>query len=532
MSHPAGNTRSQQRGGPHRDGDAAPGHYAELFDLAPDAYLVTDREHCISDANRAAVALLSPSARGCVGMPLTDFVPVADREAFRRRLGRALRADRIAAWSLTLQPSAGAPVSVSASVGRIRDERGRIAGHRWILRDGSEVVRARSALAEFEARERASVDRDVEVRAALGRFEQMIAVSSDLMAFVDRDLVVRAANDAYAAVFGTGRADVIGRPIAEVVGEDTFQEYLRPKLEAGLAGRSLLTERWYVSPSGERLYLDVRYAPHRGADGSVTGVIIDARDRTELRRLEEESERRRADLAHVARLSTLGELASGLAHELNQPLSAIASYCAGARRMVLRGQVPPELLVSTLDSCAAQAQRAGDIIRRMRTLVRRDPGTRAPVDLNAVVGDVVALLDGEGRRKDVHVAIGATAELPPVRADRVQIEQVVLNLVLNAIEAVSEAAPRRREVVVRTIAPAGGVAEVQVVDTGPGFTEEAARALFTPFYTTKAEGMGIGLSICRSIVDAHGGTLSAENAPGGGALLRLSLPAGGGEAIR
>ena len=130
------------------------------------------------------------------------------------------------------------------------------------------------------------------------------------------------------------------------------------------------------------------------------------------------------------------------------------------------------------------------------------------------------------------MTIDAVERLPAVRADRVQIEQVVLNLVLNAMEAIHEAASERRRVEVRTRGVDAGAVEVQVADSGPGFSAEATEALFTPFYTTKAEGMGIGLSICRSIVDAHGGTLSAENLPGSGALLRLRLPGGTGEAVR
>jgi two-component system sensor kinase FixL len=363
---------------------------------------------------------------------------------------------------------------------------------------------------------------DKEREAALGRLQQMISESSDLMAFIDRDLRVRAVNDAYAAVFGTRPGEMVGRPIEEVVGEVVVAEYLRAKLEAGLSGTLVRAERWYESPTGQRLYLDVRYAPHHGADGSVTGVVIDARDRTELRQLEEEVDRRRAETAHIARLSTLGELASGLAHELNQPLSAIVGYCAGARRLVERRKAGPELLAETLDSCAGQARRAGEIIRRMRSLVRRERGERSMVDLGVLVDEVVALLEGEARRTRVQVKVRVGFGLPPVRVDRIQIEQVILNLVGNAIEAIDGVPTDRRQVVVRTRRVPGGGVEVQVQDTGPGFSPEAP--LFEPFYTTKVDGMGLGLSICRSIADAHGATLSAETVRGGGALLRFALP--------
>ncbi|MCP5155315.1 MAG: PAS domain S-box protein [Ectothiorhodospiraceae bacterium] len=481
-----------------------------VVDMDTDGIITVDAAGMICTINPAAAAMFGQQADALLGTDVSTLFP----------------------WPLRDEDAGTVAHSIDVGGIRLIAESAELRGRR---RDGSTfplhlIAREfHDHVGPMTALRLRDLTAERETAATLGRFEQMIEEAGDLMAFVDRGLVVRAVNGAYAGVFGLTPAEMAGRPIRELVGDEVFDDYLAAKLAAAFAGRSVRAERWYVSPSGDAMYLDVRYSPHRAPDGTVIGVVIDARDRTEIRRLEEEIEHRRAELAHVSRLSTLGELASGLAHEINQPLSAIAGYCAGARRLVQRGDSDSALLVETLDACAAQARRAGDIIRRMRALVRRDGGERTLVDLNGLVDEVVGLLESEARRRHVAVTVVAGEGLPPVRADRVQIEQVILNLVRNAIEAIDGAGAQTRRVVLRTVCPSPGSVQVQVVDSGPGLSEEAADAVFTPFFTTKSDGLGLGLSICRTIADVHGGSLTAENAAGGGALLRFTLPAHQGE---
>ena len=242
-----------------------------------------------------------------------------------------------------------------------------------------------------------------------------------------------------------------------------------------------------------------------------------------------DSERRRlalrARLTHVTRLGTLGEMAAGLAHEINQPLTAIATYSQACRRLIAAGEVSFEDLQETLGKVSAQAHRGGEVIRRLRSLGKEGESRRELVRINAVVGEAVKLAEADARFHGFRIEIEFDPGLPPVVADTVQIQQVVLNLIRNGIDACEESGASAREIQVTT-GPAG-VEHVQVAvrDSGPGVGEDSLARLFEPFFTTKESGMGVGLAISRSIVTSHGGRLWFENNSEGGATFRFSLPA-------
>jgi two-component system sensor histidine kinase TtrS len=254
-----------------------------------------------------------------------------------------------------------------------------------------------------------------------------------------------------------------------------------------------------------------------------------------LRKRAEEQARRHLDqLAHVTRLSSMGEMASAIAHEVNQPLTAVVNYCQACVRLLRAGRADAGELASSMGEAAAQAERASEIIRHLRSFVRKDEAALAPVALNHLVQEVVRLMRPDARQSGVDIAVELADDLPPVLADGIQIQQVLITLTRNAIEAIAAAGAAVREVRVRTRSGADGTVEVSVADTGPGFDDELAAKLFQPFVTTKAEGMGIGLSISRSIVEAHGGRIWASATPGAGARFHVALPASAerGEAQR
>jgi signal transduction histidine kinase len=255
--------------------------------------------------------------------------------------------------------------------------------------------------------------------------------------------------------------------------------------------------------------------------GLIVALLVQARQR---KRAEAEAARQRADLVHTARLSAVGELVASIAHEINQPLGAILSNAEAAE--ILLEADPPGLdkVRRILGDIREEDQRASAVIRQVRAISRKQsPGT-APLDLNAVVADVVALVGADGRRRGVAVATDLEPGLPMVNGDRTQLQQVVLNLAINALDAVGPTGPGARRVRIRTRASDGGI-ELSVSDTGPGIEAEHLHRLFESFFTTKAEGLGIGLSIVRSIVEAHGGRVTAENNAGPGATFRVRLPA-------
>ncbi len=247
-----------------------------------------------------------------------------------------------------------------------------------------------------------------------------------------------------------------------------------------------------------------------------------ARQRTAEARATLALQRHQAEVAHVLRVSAMGEMSAQLAHELTQPLGAIANYAAGCRRRLEAMPDGPREFIDVVDRIGREALRAGAIIRRMREFLQKSEPQRCAVDVNALVREVAELIDGEARERGVAVDLQLHRNLPEVEADGVEIEQVLINLTRNALEAMQgETRPARLAIETRHGYP--DTVEVFVRDSGPGLPNGSAAAIFEPFYTTKVRGLGMGLAISRTIVELHGGTLAASSGPAG-ATFRFTLP--------
>jgi len=294
---------------------------------------------------------------------------------------------------------------------------------------------------------------------------------------------------------------------------------LVPWRGAGVPAAESLDLELQDAASGRWYHLQRR--PVRWVDERMVQLEV-ATDITARKEAEELSRQQMEKLQFTSRLVTMGEMASSLAHELNQPLSAIASYNTGCLNTLRAGNSEPAQLLEAVEKVGAQAQRAGRIIKGIHEFVRKSEPQRAPCDLNAVVEEAVGFIQPEARKRGVLVELRLDPELPPVLADRVMLEQVVMNLAKNAVEAMD--GRERRELSVAT-SRGDGQAKVSVSDTGPGVTPALQEKLFAPFFTTKAEGMGMGLNICRSIVEYHQGRLWIEPNPGGGSVFSFTLPA-------
>ena len=252
-------------------------------------------------------------------------------------------------------------------------------------------------------------------------------------------------------------------------------------------------------------------------------VNIYARDITAVRRAEQESRQHQSELVHVCRLSTMGEVATGMAHELNQPLSAIVNYAKGASRRLQSGMLDTDPLVEAMRQISSQAQRAGEIIRRLRALVGKQAAIRSVVDLNYLVREVCGFLEFETGKLELRIELDLAEGEIPVNVDLVQIEQVLLNLVRNALDALEHKSVADRHLAIFTLVREAE-AVVGVADNGPGIPEERMTHLFDPFYTTKETGMGMGLAISQTIIDDHGGEIRAESEPGRGTVFHVHLP--------
>jgi PAS domain S-box-containing protein len=356
------------------------------------------------------------------------------------------------------------------------------------------------------------------------RYRGLVESQQDLIIRLDGAGRLTFTNDAFCTLFCQSRCERLGQSFVRLVHPDdrpdtqaAFDAVRVPPYRAQCEHRALTATGW------RRL----SWEPYaiRDEQGVIVEVQAVGRDITELRQAEQEARGHMNEVAHLERLNTMGELATHLAHELNQPLAAIANYLGSAiRRFKGPATDPAELLVD-LRLAAEQTQRAGAFVRQLKKFIRKHEPVREHVDLHTAVRRAVSLVEDLARSHRVALAYTPDPTLPAVLADDVQIQQVVLNLVRNAVEALAETPPLEAARVT-VLAARDGPARVRVTvqDNGPGLPVGAAERVFEAFYTTKPRGTGLGLSISRSIVTAHGGELTALTAPDGGAVFAFTLP--------
>lgn len=360
------------------------------------------------------------------------------------------------------------------------------------------------------------------------RLSSILETVPDAIVIIDERGLIESFSPAAERLFGFSFAEVLGKNVKILMpapyreNHDAYMERYRTTSEKHIVGIGRVVV-------GQRR--DGATFPMELAVGEIvvgqrrlfTGFI---RDITERQSTERRLQELQSELLHVSRLSAMGQMASALAHELNQPLSAIMNYLKASRRTV-DGSDDPQVMraIELIDKAGAQTARAGQIIRRLREFIEKGKTNRALENMNKVMEEALALGLVGVSDANVHVRAELDPDLPPVLMDKIQIQQVVLNLIRNSVEAMQAVA--RRELIVRTAPEEDKAVLVTVSDTGPGLAPEVAEKLFQPFTTTKEEGMGIGLSICRSIIGAHGGSLWATPNPDAGVTFAFRLPVGG-----
>ncbi len=278
-----------------------------------------------------------------------------------------------------------------------------------------------------------------------------------------------------------------------------------------------------VTRAGAVRHVRTIYNVSAGSEGSVriAGTMLDV---TAAKQAEEDARVAQQRMTHVSRLATMGEMAAGIAHELNQPLAAITNYASAASRLLASGEEPEDVKLA-LGQIASQALRAGEIIRRLRSLVQNRETRREPADVNDLVTEVVSFSLSDARLHDVRIRAELAPTLPELLVDRIQVQQIILNLLRNGIEALAEQPANDREIVVATALEHGGSVTISVQDNGPGVPDAVVARIFDPFCTTKETGTGLGLAISRTIAEAHQGKLVYEPRPGTkGACFVLRLP--------
>ena len=344
------------------------------------------------------------------------------------------------------------------------------------------------------------------------RLQAVLDTAVEGIVTIDADGIIETANQAAGRIFGYSSAEMVGSSVSmlmPVSDREHHDQYIRNYLDSGVPkiigiGREVRGRR----KNGEQFPMELAVSEVALADRTLfTGIFRDITDRY---RAEEESRRRLKEMAHTARLLELGEMATGIAHEINQPLAAIVSFAEACLRMMQSDTGDDDTIRGALEQIAEQGQRAGSIIHGLRQLARKADVPPEWVDVNTLVREVVMLIGHELRRADVRLELQLDDAVPQVKVSKVQLEQVILNLARNAIESMVSVEMRDRVLGIEAAPEEGETVRVVVTDNGPGFCDDDLERVFETFFSTKSGGVGIGLAISRSILETHGGKLWAE----------------------
>ncbi len=344
---------------------------------------------------------------------------------------------------------------------------------------------------------------------------------------IDTSGTIERFNTAAEEMFGYSRDEMIGNDVGVLMpGPDHEQHnnYIQNYLSSGVA-RIIGTGREVEARRKDGSFFPVHLAIGEvGWSGSIRFVAM-LRDLTDHKRAEDRTLRLHTDMINASRLATMGEMAAAMAHEINQPLAAIANYASAGKRLLKGGEGDIDAVESALEGIDAQAHRAGEIIRRLRSFVRPEMGNRETASLSIIVREIIPLAELDARANNIALEIDVPEDLPDIEADQLQIQQVILNLLRNGIDSMSDVKPEDRQLTLAACEAPDGDIRVDVIDRGTGISEEVGGNLFNPFFTTKQSGMGMGLAICQTIVNSHGGMLSYANNLNTGATFSITLPA-------
>lgn len=358
--------------------------------------------------------------------------------------------------------------------------------------------------------------------------ENQIRVITDalpvLISYIDKEKRYQFANKAYSRWFGNRQGQILGRHVRDVLGEDMYQK-TRPYLVSALQGQGERVRFETELIKNERICLfEILYVPDMSQEEKISGVFALWYDLSEKKQKEMELKRHREELTHVSRLATMGELTASIAHELNQPLTAILSNAQAALRFMEKDATDIDEIKNILMDIASDDRRASEVIKRLRSFLSRGKILMKTWEFNEIIHEVVTLVHSDVVMKNVSIRIALDPNLPKVEVDRVQMQQVLLNLILNGLDALNKIPPDSRTLIITSCKQDHENIMVTVADSGVGLGAVNIARMFEPFFTTKSEGMGMGLSINRSIIEAHHGRIWAENSPDRGAVFCFSLP--------
>jgi two-component system sensor kinase FixL len=488
-------------------GKAAANLLAAIVESSEDAIVSKTLDGIVTSWNAAAERLFGYTAEEIMGRAIAILATPATADEMPRILETVGRGERVEHYETERRRKDGQIIAVALTISPVCDDAGRIVGASKIARDITAVKRDADELAKREA-----------------LLSSILETVPDAMVVIDERGIVQSFSAAAERMFGYTESEVCGGNVSMLMPTPH-----RERHDSYIAR---------YRATGERRIIGLgRVVPGRRKDGSefplelaigelhwdgrqmFTGFM---RDLTERQHTQHRLQELQAELTHVSRLTEMGQMASTLAHEVNQPLTAAINYLEAGQVLLARdNRLTTERAREPFYKAAEQVERAAQLVRRLRDFGRKGESERRPEPIGKLIDEAAALALIGARDSGIKVQLRIAPELPEVAVDRIQVQQVIVNLIRNAVEAMES---ERRELTVSAAPDGDGGVVIRVADTGPGLAPEVAERLFQPFVTTKPQGMGIGLSICRSIVEAHGGKLRAEPNPGGGTVFTFSLP--------
>ncbi len=494
-------------------------HYLDsLLDHAPIGVLNVDIKGSVLGLNRCASQILKRTEREVLGTSLIDIFPLSERESLH---------DLIAQCVAPARQRSPVVFDISETVGTVRYVEVMASS----LVDRSGQLGASVILQDITARVRAEQERqkaEEALRISEGRYRELVQTMSEALVLTDEQHCITFVNDSFCQMFGYSCDEVQGKPLLSFVHLDDRNVMRNRMFNAEQNNTIQRYETTWITKDNDRVTTLTSpkqiFDPVKGYVGCL-GVFTDI---TERKIIEEREKKHLMEMAHVSRVTTLGEMSSQIAHELSQPLAAISALSTGSLKMMKSSSADRDEIIGSLSDISQQSSRAREVVLRLRNFVRNEEIKFTPVKLNNLVRTVVHLVEMEARWHSLPVTLELQKDLPMTLCDRILIEQVVLNLVHNAIEAMQEVARHQRRLTIRTSCEDEDTLKIEVIDSGPGISKEDKKKIFKPFYTTKSNGMGMGLAIIRSIVSAHKGNLSAFNNNETGATFCFTLPAENG----
>jgi len=501
--------------GARRSSQLTNSRLAAIVSSSDDAIIGKTLDGIITDWNRSAEIIFGYRAEEMIGKSIALLLPAGKENEEEEILARVRKGEKVDHFETHRRRKDGTVIDVSVTVSPVWDDNGTLIGASKVARD---VTAARAAQASLRERE--------------AHLQSVLDTVPDAMVVIDTRGIMQSFSTTAERLFGYRASEAVGQNVSILMPQPYrghHDVYLSRYMATGErriigVGRLVVGQR----KDGSTFPMELAVGEMRSGDRRFfTGFV---RDLTERQQTQQRLQDLQSELIFMSRFTALGEMASTLAHELNQPLTAATSFLNGARKFLDSGK-PSDIPTARdgIESAAEQMLRAGQIIKRLREFVARGETDRQPENLVKLIEEASALALVGAKETGTQVSFSFDPAIGFVLVDRIQIQQVILNLVRNAIEAMQEVERRELEVSTRWIDLE--TVEIAVRDTGPGIAPEVAENLFQPFMTTKPQGMGVGLSISRTIVEAHGGRLWAEPNPGGGTIFHLTLKSVEGEGV-